>query len=58
MLYVFLKPFFGYEEGIEGKATLVNEDVRFARTIERIQRIIVSELQKIAIVHLYSQGLP
>ena len=32
------------------------EDVRFARTIERIQRIIVSELTKIGIVHLYSQG--
>ena len=50
------KAFLGYEEGIEGKATLAAEDVRFARTIERIQRIIVSELQKIAIVHLYSQG--
>ena len=32
-------------------------DVRFARTIERIQRTIVSELSKIAIVHLYSQGI-
>ena len=32
------------------------EDVRFARTIERIQRIIVSELTKIAVVHLYAQG--
>jgi len=50
------KAFLGYEEGIEGKATLAAEDVRFARTIERLQRIIVSELQKIAIVHLYAQG--
>ena len=32
------------------------EDVRFARTIERIQKIFVSELTKIAIVHLYTQG--
>ena len=32
------------------------EDVRFARTIERLQKIVVSELTKIAIVHLYSQG--
>ncbi len=31
-------------------------DIRFARTIQRIQRIICSELQKIAIVHLYAQG--
>ena len=50
------KAFIGYEEGLEGKATLAAQDVRFARTIERIQRIVVSELTKIAIVHLYSQG--
>ena len=50
------KAFLGYEEGISGKATLAAEDVRFARTIERIQRIVISELHKIAIVHLYAQG--
>ena len=50
------KAFLGYEEGITGKATLAAEDIRFARTIERVQRILVSELTKIAIVHLYSQG--
>lgn len=50
------KAFLGYEEGISGKATLASEDVRFARTIQRLQRIICSELTKIAIVHLYSQG--
>ena len=50
------KAFLGYEEGISGKATLASEDVRFARTIQRIQRILVSELSKIAIVHLYAQG--
>ena len=50
------KAFLGYDEGVEGKATLAAEDVRFARTIERIQKIFVSELTKIAIVHLYSQG--
>lgn len=50
------KAFLGYEEGITGKATLAAEDIRFARTIERLQRIMVSELTKIAIVHLYSQG--
>ena len=51
------KAYLGYEEQISGKATLAAEDVRFARTIERIQRIVVSELTKIAIVHLYSQGI-
>ena len=50
------KAFLGYEEQVNAKATLAAEDVRFARTIERIQRIVESELTKIAIVHLYSQG--
>ena len=50
------KAFLGYDESISGKATLAAEDVRFARTIERIQKIVSSELTKIAIVHLYSQG--
>jgi len=51
------KAYLGYEENINGKATLAAEDVRFARTIERIQRTLISELSKIAIVHLYSQGI-
>ena len=38
------------------KATLAAEDVRFARTIERLQKIVISELTKIAIVHLFTQG--
>ena len=50
------KTFLGYEEGVEGKATLAQQDIRFARTIERLQRIILSELNKIALVHLYTQG--
>jgi hypothetical protein len=50
------KAFMGYEKDLTGKATLAAEDIRFARTIERIQRIMVSELTKIALVHLYAQG--
>jgi len=50
------KPYLGYEEAVEGKATLAGMDIRFARTVERIQRIVESELTKIALVHLYSQG--
>jgi len=50
------KAFLGYEEGVGSKATLAAEDVRFARTIERFQKIICAELEKIAIVHLYTQG--
>jgi len=51
------RAYLGYEENVNGKATLAAEDVRFARTIERIQRTIVSELAKIAIIHLYSNGI-
>jgi len=50
------KAFLGYEKDLEGKATLAAEDIRFARTIDRVQRILISELNKIALVHLYSQG--
>jgi hypothetical protein len=50
------KAFIGYEEGVEGKATLAQEDIRFARSVERIQKIVLSELTKIAVVHLYAQG--
>ena len=50
------KAYFGYEGDLQGKATLAAEDIRFARTVERIQRIVESELTKIALVHLYSQG--
>ena len=50
------KAYFGYEKDLSGKSTLAAEDIRFARTVERIQRIIISELTKIALVHLYAQG--
>jgi len=40
----------------EDKATLAQKDIRFARTIQRLQRVIVSELEKIGIVHLYTLG--
>ena len=50
------KAYFGYEGDLNGKATLAAEDIRFARTVERIQKIIESELTKIALVHLYTQG--
>lgn len=51
------KAYLSYDENVNGKATLAAEDVRFARTIERIQRTIVSELTKIAIIHLAAQGI-
>ena len=40
----------------EDKATLAQKDIRFARTIQRLQRSVVSELEKISVVHLYALG--
>jgi len=40
----------------EDKTTLAQKDIRFARTIQRLQRVIISELEKIGIVHLYALG--
>ena len=50
------KAYFGFEKDLSGKATLAAEDIRFARTVERLQKIVESELTKIGLVHLYSQG--
>ena len=50
------KAYLGYDEGLGAKATLSQEDIRFSRTIARIQRTVLSEMNKIAIVHLYCQG--
>ena len=44
------------EEGGEEKTTLAQKDVRFARTIQRLQRSVVSELEKLAVIHLYTLG--
>jgi hypothetical protein len=44
------------EGGQEDKTTLAQKDIRFARTIHRLQRSIVAELEKMAIVHLYTLG--
>jgi hypothetical protein len=51
------KAYLGYEEDANGKATLASQDIRFAKTVERIQRVLISELTKIAIIHLYAQGV-
>ena len=43
-------------EVTEDKTTLAQKDVRFARTIQRLQRAVVTELEKIGIIHLYTLG--
>ncbi len=50
------KAYLGYDEGLGAKATLSQEDIRFARTIARIQRTILAEMNKLAIIHLYCNG--
>ena len=50
------KAYLGYDEDIGAKATLAQEDIRFSRTIQRIQKTIISELNKVAMIHLYVNG--
>ena len=50
------RAYLGYDEDVGSKATLAQEDIRFSRAIQRIQKTIISELNKLAIVHLYSHG--
>ena len=44
------------EGATEDKATLAQKDIRFARTIQRLQRVAVAELEKIGIIHLFTLG--
>ena len=50
------KSYLSYEADIAAKSVLSQEDIRFARTIQRIQKIVVSELTKVGIIHLFSLG--
>ena len=40
----------------EDKSTLAQKDIRFARTIQRLQRSVLSEIEKIGVIHLYTLG--
>ena len=50
------KPFLGFEEPSGEGKNLAMMDVRFARTINRVQQAMIQELNKIAIIHLYILG--
>jgi hypothetical protein len=50
------KPFLGFEEPAGEGKNLALQDIRFARTINRVQQSMIQELNKIAIVHLYILG--
>jgi len=51
------KAFLGFEEAVGEGKTLSLLDIRFARTINKIQQSMIQELNKIAIIHLYILGL-
>jgi hypothetical protein len=59
-LFAALKVPQAYLTNLEGadedKTTLAQKDIRFARTIQRLQRAVVAELEKIGVVHLYTLG--
>tara|TARA_R100000664_G_scaffold207_2_gene515 strand:+ start:19824 stop:21659 length:1836 start_codon:yes stop_codon:yes gene_type:complete len=50
------KAFLGFEEVVGEGKNLSLLDIRFARTINRIQKSLIQELNKIAIIHLYILG--
>jgi hypothetical protein len=50
------KAFLGFEEVVGDGKNLALQDIRFARTINRIQKSMIQELNKIAIIHLFILG--
>ena len=50
------KAFLGFEDVVGDGKNLALKDIRFARTINRIQQAAIQELNKIAIIHLYVLG--
>jgi hypothetical protein len=50
------KAFLGFEEPVGDGKNLSLMDIRFARTINRIQKSMIAELNKIAIIHLFLFG--
>jgi hypothetical protein len=51
------KAFLGFEEVVGDGKNLALMDIRFARTINRIQKSLIQELNKIALIHLHMLGL-
>jgi hypothetical protein len=50
------KAFLGFEEVVGNGNNLSLQDIRFARTINRIQKSMLAELNKVAIIHLFLKG--
>jgi hypothetical protein len=50
------KAYLGFEEVVGDGKNLSLLDIRFARTINKIQKSVIAELNKIAIIHLFLMG--
>jgi len=50
------KPFLGFEDTAGEGKNLALQDIRFSRTINRIQQSMLQEMNKLAIIHLYILG--
>ena len=50
------KAFIGFEETLGDGKNLAILDVRFARAVHRVQKALIQELNKMAIIHLYTKG--
>lgn len=50
------KAFIGFEEVTGDGKNLAILDIRFARAVHRIQKALIQELNKMAIIHLYLKG--
>jgi len=50
------KSFLGFEEAVGEGKNLALQDIRFSRTVNRVQQALIQEMNKIAIIHLYMMG--
>jgi hypothetical protein len=50
------KAYLAQSDAMEDKTTLAQKDIRFARTIQRLQRVVLAELEKMCIIHLFTLG--
>ena len=51
------KAFLGFEEVVGDGKNLALMDIRFSRTINKIQKSLIQELNKVALIHLYLLGM-
>ena len=50
------KAYLAQTDTMEDKTTLAQKDIRFARTIQRLQRVVLAEVEKMCIIHLFTIG--